>query len=365
MIRSFYLSLAASLALAGLAQAGARCPLVPKNLDKINATLCGRVVDYTHNHGQDCRIWSAALCQMRDMYVYLPPGYDPCKRYPGMIWLHGFAQDEKSFLRQVVPELDRAMACGQIPPIIVIAPDGSLRESMFSLSAGSFFINSKAGNYEDFVMQEVWPFLLGHYPIRPERDCHILAGVSMGGNSSYNLGFKHRDQFKIICGIFPPLNTRWLDCHCRYMANFSPCCWSWRENFSRSHEVVGRFYGVVTIPLKSIIRPLYDIGPDTPAQVAYENPIEMLDRLCIRPGEFDMYVGYGGKDQFNIDAQVESFLTCARARGLCVQVNYDPKGKHDYATALKLMPDIFAWLNEKLACCNATAPVSVTAMKPK
>src|SRR5438105_5904273 len=81
-------------------------------LDRTNRTLAGHVDDYTNNHGSDRRIWSAALCERRDLYVYLPPGFDPCKKYPIIVWLHGFAQDEQSFLYDVVPKLDRAMADG-------------------------------------------------------------------------------------------------------------------------------------------------------------------------------------------------------------------------------------------------------------
>jgi S-formylglutathione hydrolase FrmB len=318
-------------------------------LDRVNRTLAGRVIDYTHNHGKDCRIWANALCQKRDMYVYVPPCFDRSRTYPLMIWFHGFAQDEKSFLTYVAPKLDQAIVEGRLPPMIVVAPDGSVPGTFFELNAGSFFINSKAGAFEDFIIQDVYPFMLQNYPVAANREAHILAGVSMGGNSAFNLGFKHRDQFKVVVGVYPPLNTRWIDCHGHYMANFNPCCWGWRENFSRSHEVVGRFYGVVTIPLKDIIRPLYDIGPDTSARVAYDNPIEMIDRLCIRDGELDMYIAYGGLDQFNIDAQVESFLYRARERGLTIQVGYEPKGKHDAATAYKLLPDILCWLKCKLA----------------
>src|SRR5262245_57749381 len=87
--------------------------------------LKGRIVDHTSNHGQDNRIWSRSLHQWRDVYIYLPPGYSKCERYPIMIFFHPFAMDERSFLR-VVPLLDEAMACGKLPPMIVVSPDGSL-----------------------------------------------------------------------------------------------------------------------------------------------------------------------------------------------------------------------------------------------
>src|SRR5258708_37578964 len=70
----------------------------PVDIRQLNARLAGHVDDYTTNHGPDNRIESPSLGQKRDIYVYVPPGYDPAKRYPLMIWLHGLSQDEQSFL---------------------------------------------------------------------------------------------------------------------------------------------------------------------------------------------------------------------------------------------------------------------------
>ncbi len=58
-------------------------------LNRVNRQIHGRIVDFTHNHGADRRIWSPALQQKRDLYVYLPPGFDPCRQYPLLLWLHG------------------------------------------------------------------------------------------------------------------------------------------------------------------------------------------------------------------------------------------------------------------------------------
>jgi S-formylglutathione hydrolase FrmB len=322
----------------------------PFQVHRLNRKLQGQVIDHTNRHDRDRRIWSEALQQKRDLYVYLPPGFDPGHRYPVIFWLHGFAQDEHSFLDYVVERIDKAMVCGDLPRAILVAPDGSLSGRECLLSAGSFFINSRAGRFEDFLMQDIWTFVHETYPLRPEAEAHVLAGVSMGGGAAFNLAIKHRDRVKVVIGIFPPLNTRWLDCHCRYMSNFDPNCWGWRTDVSRGHEVVGRFYGVVTVRLKRILDPVYDRrDPATLLEISEQNPIEMIDRLNLKEGELEMYVGYGGRDQFNIDAQVESFLYVAKQRGLTVGVGYVPRGKHDYPTADKLFPGVMEWLRPRLA----------------
>ena len=318
-------------------------------LDRINRHLAGRVLDFTRNHGSDNRLWSTALCKRRDLYVYLPPGFDPCQRYPLVFWMHGFAQDEMSFLLDVVPPLDRAIACGKLPPVIIAAPDGSFKGRACLFSAGSFYLNSQAGAYEDYLMHDVWDFLHEHFPIRPEREAHVMAGVSMGAGAAYNKGIKYRDRIGAVLGIFPPLNTRWIDDHGRYRANFDPEHWGWRTDFSRRREVVARFYGVVTVRMGQVVRPLYGKDPDIVEQVSGDNPIEMLDQYDLKEGELEMFVAYGKKDQFNLDAQIESFLYLAHCRGLTVTTLVNPKGKHDRPTALGFFDDAIDWLAPRLA----------------
>jgi hypothetical protein len=319
-------------------------------LNRVNRNLHGHILDYTRNHGADRRIWSAALQQKRDLYVYLPPGFDPAKRYPLMLWLHGFAQDEYHFLRDVIVPLDKAIACGQLPPTIIAVPDGSLHGLDCLFSAGSFFLNTEAGRFEDYLMCDVWKFVTGRFPIRPEPEAHVIAGVSMGAGAAFNKAIKYPETFKIAVGLFPPLNLRWQDCRGRYKAEFDPACWGWRTDFKHRHTVVARFYGVIPIHLRAIISPLYSRrNPDTLPAVIRNNPIEMLDLYDVQPGAIQMYAAYGGKDQFNIAAQVESFLYVANQRGLEVGVGYEPNGKHDRPTALQLLPGIISWLAPRLA----------------
>jgi S-formylglutathione hydrolase FrmB len=315
----------------------------------VNLRLAGRLVAYTHTLHGDNRIWSPALGQRRDLYVYLPPGYDPCKSYPVMLWLHGINSDERAFIAQALFELDARMASGRLAPMIVVAPDGSLRGRPTLLSANPLFLNSNAGRFEDFLVQDVWGFILSHYPIRPEREAHVVAGYSGGGGAAFRLGIKYRDTFGTVFGISPPLNLRWVDCHGRYMGNFDPNCWGWREDVSRGREVVGRFYGVVTIRLRTLVYPLFGRGPEAIEEISRANPIEAIDHDGLQPGELCMYVGYGGRDEFNMDAQVESFLYRARERGLAVGVGYEPHGRHNWRTGRRLLPGALDWLGPLMA----------------
>ncbi len=130
--------------------------------------------------------------------------------------------------------------------------------------------------------------------------------------------------------------------------------------------VIARFYGI-PIHLRAILNPLYSRhNPETLPAIIRNNPIEMLDLYDVQPGQLDMYVAYGGKDQFNIDAQVESFLFVAHGRGLEVGVGYEPNGKHDRRTAEKLLSGIIAWLAPRLApfAPDAAAPAPLIIPGP-
>ncbi len=315
----------------------------------LNQRLHGRLLDYTANHGTDNRIWSDALCQRRDLYVYLPPDFNPGRRYPLVLLYHGFALDEH-VLFEMAAHIDSAICRGALPPVIVACPDGAVDGEPCLLAPGSFFINTRVGNFEDFVLNDLWGFLTRNFPIRPEREAHVLAGVSMGGFAVFNHGIRFRDKFGVVVGVYPAVNLRWVDQSGNYMANFDPDDWGWRTDFSRRREALGRFYaGLVTFRVKHFIDPLFGHGEDAIKEIMRQNPIELIDRLNLKNGELAMYIGYGGKDEFNIDAQVESFLYYCKMRGVEVSVGYEPDGRHDMRTALKLWPGIVQWLGPRLA----------------
>ena len=102
--------------------------------------------------------------------------------------------------------------------------------------------------------------------------------------------------------------------------------------------------GLITLRLSTVIDPVFGRSEEALVELIHENPIEMLDRYGIRNGSLDMFIAYGGRDEFNIDAQVESFLYLCKCRGIEVGMAYDPHGHHDTKTAQRLAPEIISWL---------------------
>jgi S-formylglutathione hydrolase FrmB len=309
----------------------------------INSKLHGKVLDFTNNHGSDNRIWSRALCQKRDLYVYVPPGYDPTLSYSFGFYMHGAGQDEDAFVQNIVQRFDEAIATGKLPPLIIAAPDGSLKGRPSLLRSASFWANGIAGRFEDYVQQDLWNFMNCNFRIRPEREAHALIGASMGGTGAFSHGIKYKDRYKMVVGVMPAVNLRWVDADGHYESKFDPNNWGWRSRM-KPLEVIGRPDVPFKVRAFELFRPIVGHGANAIARLSSFNPIEQIDRYCLKEGELSMYIGYGGCDEFNIDAQVDSFLYFAKCRGISVTADFDPCGHHTTEFGLKLLPNIMTWI---------------------
>ena len=61
-----------------------------------------------------------------------------------------------------------------------------------------------------------------------------------------------------------------------------------------------------------------------------------------------MTASFGGRDEFNIDAQVDSFLHRAREMGIPVEVDFDPSGKHDLVSGVRHFAASIQWVAPRL-----------------
>jgi enterochelin esterase family protein len=133
---------------------------------------------------------------VRRFPVYLPPGYDddPERRYPVIFGLAGFTgRGEnhlyKKFLFQALDEvLDELIGERGVPPVVYALPD------CITSYGGSQYVNSSAvGDYEDYIVQELVPFIDDRFRGSGRRAC---IGGSSGGIGSFWLAARHPDVYQ-------------------------------------------------------------------------------------------------------------------------------------------------------------------------
>jgi S-formylglutathione hydrolase FrmB len=125
--------------------------------------------------------------------VLLPASFDADKtrRFPILYFLHGLGDNEQSFLRtgawNLVEDLHEK---GRLKDFLIATPAGE----------ASFYINSRDGkvHYEDFLLQEFFPFIERRYRVRPGRANRAISGISMGGYGAFHLAFHHPELFSSV-----------------------------------------------------------------------------------------------------------------------------------------------------------------------
>ncbi|MBY0586312.1 enterochelin esterase [bacterium] len=336
----------------------------PVNIDKLNQELAGQLVDHTHNHGADHRVWSAILCQKRDLYVYLPPGYCSQKRYPVIFWLHGAFGDETPFpINAALVDLDRKIQKGCMPPVIIAAPDATLDGENGPLAKNSLYVNGCSGRFEDHFIQEVAPFVYKNYSCLEQPSANVLSGYSGGGLPAMALGIKHRHQFGVVAVISGPINLRYSNCHDRYFEDFSPCTYRWAEEYQPCQKVSQYFCGLLHVPAKFFIHPVFGKGPTVIHRVRQANPTDLLFSNPLQNGDLQIYIRYAGQDNFNFDAQAESFVYFARKQGIELTAIRDDRARHTSAYCTEAQIEAFAWMGGRLPPAEDSIP-SVTKEPP-
>ena len=152
------------------------------------AQLWAGVMEVTHH--------SDALGRERNLSVYVPPGYDGSGAYPTVYLLHGYAAEtnnaywEKKYAIGKV--LDELIATGRIRPFVVVMPDSSMRWKASGYTfCGSFYVNTVAGRYEDYVMEDVIEYVEQHFAVSPDPARRAVMGHSMGGLGALHYAMKY------------------------------------------------------------------------------------------------------------------------------------------------------------------------------
>ena len=139
----------------------------------------------------------------RDVAIYLPPSYAKTRdrRYPVVYFLHGYAGSSDKwygpakfkFWTDFPTILNKGFAEAGNRELIFVTPDA------FTRYQGSFYSNSvTTGDWEDYIVHELVPYIDAHYRTIPERASRGLTGHSMGGYGTIRIGMRHPDVFSSI-----------------------------------------------------------------------------------------------------------------------------------------------------------------------
>ena len=152
---------------------------------------------------------SKSVGTRRKALVYLPPGYSATGRYPVLYLLHGIGGDEEEWRRGGAPQaiLDNLIADKAAVPMIVVMPNGRAqvddRPGPNPMATAAAF-----GKFEQDLFGSLIPFIEARYPVHQDREHRALAGLSMGGGQSLNIGLGNLDRFAWIGGFSSAPNTR-------------------------------------------------------------------------------------------------------------------------------------------------------------
>ncbi|WP_340017201.1 alpha/beta hydrolase-fold protein [Paenibacillus sp. FSL K6-1318] len=154
---------------------------------------------------------STSVGNSRKAMVYTPPQYSSTNAYPVLYLLHGIGGDEAEWHNHGSPQiiLDNLCSDNLLEPMIVVFPNG--RAMVNDRAEGDLFDPEKIQAFERFesdLLHDLIPYIESNYPAHTSRDKRAIAGLSMGGGQSLNIGLGNLDHFAWVGAFSAAPNTR-------------------------------------------------------------------------------------------------------------------------------------------------------------
>jgi S-formylglutathione hydrolase FrmB len=139
----------------------------------------------------ECNSISSKILSRSVRYcIVLPHSFDADKArsFPVLYFLHGLGDNEQFFVHSGAWNLVEDMRDkGELKDFLIATPD----------ARSTFYINARDGKerYEDFLLQEFFPYVEKHYRVAAGRANRAVSGISMGGYGALYLAFRHPQLF--------------------------------------------------------------------------------------------------------------------------------------------------------------------------
>ena len=140
--------------------------------------------------------WSSTLQRFRRLHVYTPPGYEAgSSKYPIFYLLHGAFDSDNSWstVGRAGVILDNLIAAKKAKPMVVVMPHGHTGPFRFGMPL--------SGEFEPEFIRDIMPQMEKRYRVYSDRSHRAIAGLSMGGAHTLNIGVPHLNQFAYL-GVF-------------------------------------------------------------------------------------------------------------------------------------------------------------------
>lgn len=142
--------------------------------------------------------YSTSLKRFRRMHIYTPPGYESGQgKFPVFYLLHGASDSDDSWssVGRAGFILDNLIAAKQAKPMVVVMPAGH---------AGALRFGGPRPAVDEFAqdfLDDIMPYVEKNYRVYADRAHRAMAGLSMGGGQTLNIGLPHLDKFAYL-GVF-------------------------------------------------------------------------------------------------------------------------------------------------------------------
>jgi putative tributyrin esterase len=248
------------------------------------------------------RVPSKILARAVPYCIVLPPSFDAEKsrQFSILYFFHGLGDNEQFFIHSGAWNLAEDMReKGELMDFLIATPDAD----------ASFYINSKDGktHYEDFLLQEFFPFIEKRYRVAPDRSHRAIGGISMGGYGALHLAFRHPQLFVSVAAHSAALIDKLPE-----FVGSSP-------NSPRA-RVLGAVFG----------------SPPDPAFWERNSPLTLA-----RTAEWNglkIYFDCGDQDDYGFDAGAVALDKILTARHVPHSFHIYP-GRHDAAYFAEHLPD--------------------------
>lgn len=141
-----------------------------------------------------CYYKSETLNTVRQLVIYTPPGFDINGKikYPVLYLIHGGSDTEETWTKVGRAHLiaDNLIAQGKAKPMIIVMPYGNVRPKPM-------------GDFTKDVINDIIPFVEATYPVLTDSKSRAIAGFSVGGGQTLNIGLTNTDKFAYVCSYAP------------------------------------------------------------------------------------------------------------------------------------------------------------------